>query len=53
MTEQEKKLPRQSLPSRDKKTIAEKSRATKEEIMTATKRGIERYRDVLKNLAKR
>lgn len=30
-----------------------KSRAKTEEVMEATKRGIDRYRDTLKNLAKR
>lgn len=37
----------------DVKRTAEKNRAKKEEVMAATERGIDRYRHVLKNLAKR
>jgi len=35
------------------KNRVEKSRAKKGEVMAATKKGINRYRDTLKNLAKR
>ncbi len=39
--------------SSDMQNRIEKSRAKKAEVMAATKQGINRYRDVLKNLAKR
>jgi len=35
------------------KRAIEKNRAKKEEVMEATKRGIDKYRTALKNLAKR
>lgn len=51
--EQQKKAILSGHSIEQKKQAIEQNRASKQEILDATKRGIERYRTVLNNLAKR